>query len=129
MCGFEIEEREKRGRKSVCFGHTGINRRTTTDGRHTRHPLLFCNPFFKLFVYKSVCLMYVFCDVCMFVRPCLCLFILYALFCMIVHDHVNIMYACTFLFFCFHVCLFVNCLILYQLPVLDSWGLFAFLWD
>lgn len=58
MCGLERErdeggrEREKKGRKSVCmFWDTSINRRGTTDGRHTRHPLPFYNSFFNLFVY------------------------------------------------------------------------------
>lgn len=75
------------------FWDTSINRRATTDGRHTRHPLPFYNPFFKLFVYKSVCSV----CVCFVMSACLCVLVSISVcsFCMTVHDHVNIVYACT----------------------------------
>lgn len=37
------------------FWDTSINRRSTTDGRPATDRLSFCNSFFKLFVYKPVC--------------------------------------------------------------------------
>lgn len=49
--------------------------------------------------------------------------------CMTVHDHINIVHACTcvLMYVYVHVC--VGCLIPHQLPLLDPSGLFAFLSD
>lgn len=114
MCGLERARREREKRKDarVCmFWNTSINRRATTDGRHTRYPLPFYNSFFKLFVYQPVC------SLCVFVMSAfLCvlvsLHILYALACMAVHDHVHVVYAHTCLWVCSCMCLIVGCLTL-----------------
>lgn len=76
----------------------------------------------------GVCVFVISLFVCVLACISICIFCMFCS-CMTVHDHINIVHACTcvLMYVYVHVC--VGCLIPHQLPLLDPSGLFAFLSD